>query len=198
MRGRVLSVLVLILATGLCLGAQTSAPKAAPAGHMHSLPASVPNAINGGPAGPTVPASNARVQELSGQLLCMCGCTQILNECTHQGTDDCLTHDNIMAELEHRVAGGESDSLILQSFVQEYGPQILVVPPARGFDLTAWLMPIFASLAGLTLALVVVQRWRERGFKPAKAGGESGGGKVNVRPDLLDRARAETKDEDYY
>ena len=158
----------------------------------------VPDAGSGSIAGPTVPASNPRVQLLASKLLCMCGCTQILNECTHQGVNRCVTHDTMMAELEHRVASGESDSLISQSFVQEYGPAVLVVPPARGFDLTAWLMPIFASLAGLTLALVVVQRWRGRGMKPATASaGSSAEKKTQVRSDLVERARAETQDEDY-
>lgn len=196
MTGRVAGVLLLVLVAGLWLGAQTPAPGPAPAGNMSAVPDSAAGSDSVA-TGPSVPSSNPRVQELASQLLCTCGCTQILNECTHQGTDRCLTHDNMMAELEHRVAGGESDSLILQSFVQEYGPAVLVVPPARGFDLTAWLMPIFASLAGLTLALVVVQRWRERGQKPSPAGAPGGPAEGSERQDLLDRARAETKDEDY-
>ena len=193
---RVATILLLISATGLWLGAQTPSQGSAPAssGNMSA----VPDAGSGSVSGPTVPASNPRVQLLAGKLLCMCGCTQILNECTHQGVNRCVTHDTMMAELEHRVASGESDSLISQSFVQEYGPAVLVVPPARGFDLTAWLMPIFASLAGLTLALVVVQRWRERAMKPATASaGSSAEKKTQVRSDLVERARAETQDEDY-
>jgi cytochrome c-type biogenesis protein CcmH/NrfF len=199
---RVPGVLLLILAAGLWLGAQAPSQSTAPAskGNMSAVPDASPGS-DSALTGATVPSSNPRVQKLASQLLCMCGCTQILNECTHQGTDRCMTHDTMMAELEHRVANGESDSLILQSFVQEYGPAVLVVPPARGFDLTAWLMPLFASLAGLTLALVVVRRWRERGMKPAKAaagnGSGNGAGNMRVRPDLLERARAETKDEDY-
>jgi cytochrome c-type biogenesis protein CcmH/NrfF len=196
--GRAASIVLLLLVAGLWLGAQTAAQNPAPSGNMSRVPDSAPGSENAS-ALPAVPASNPRVQKLSGQLLCMCGCDQILNQCLHQGTDRCLTHDTMMAELEHRVAGGESDSLILQSFVQEYGPQVLVVPPARGFDLTAWLMPIFASLVGLTLALVVVQRWRARGAKPAMAVAANGPGgpKPKVRADLLERARSETRDEDY-
>jgi cytochrome c-type biogenesis protein CcmH len=195
--GRVAPFLLLILAAGLCLGAQTAPQTASQAHPSRTVETPQADTSQDGSAGGMVPASNPRVQALSSQLLCMCGCNQILNECNHQGTDRCLTHDTMMAELERRVAGGESNSLILQSFVQEYGPQVLVVPPARGFDLTAWLMPIFASLAGLTLALVVVQRWRGRGVKPAKVDAGSGSENVEVRPDLLERARAETRDEDY-
>lgn len=197
MRIRLAGILLLIPAAALCLAAQTASNP-----HPNRQVETPAQGAGQGNAMAMVPASNPRVQELSSQLLCMCGCTEILNECDHQGTDRCLTHDNMMAELEHRVATGESDSLILQSFVQEYGPQVLVVPPARGFDLTAWLMPIFASLAGLTLALVVVQRWRDRGMKPAAApasGNANGsGGHIQVRQDLIERARAETKDDEDY
>lgn len=193
MKFRVALAALLVLAAGLCLGAQT-APQAHPTRPVATMGAEASQSASQA----TVPATNPRVQLLSSQLLCMCGCTQILNQCNHQGIERCMTHDTMMAELEHRVASGESNSLILQSFVQEYGPQVLVVPPARGFDLTAWLMPIFASLAGLTLALVVVGRWRERGMRPAKAGAASGTeNTAQVRQDMIERARAETRDEEY-
>ncbi|HVB99957.1 MAG TPA: cytochrome c-type biogenesis protein CcmH [Candidatus Dormibacteraeota bacterium] len=194
MKWRAASVVLLMLAAGLWLAAQTQAQNSAPAGNMSSIPDSGPGA-EGAAAQSAVPESNPRVQRISHQLLCMCGCDQILPECTHQGSDRCLTHDKMMAEVEHRLASGESDNLILQSFVQEYGPQVLVVPPARGFNLTAWLMPIFVSLAGLTLAIVVVQRWRARGLKPATA--SAAGDPEKVSPELLKRAREETRDEDY-
>jgi cytochrome c-type biogenesis protein CcmH len=143
-----------------------------------------------------VPASNPRVQKLDHKLMCMCGCNSILVECDHQGSNRCLMHDQEMAELERRVASGESNSLILQSFVQEYGPQVLVVPPARGFDLTAWLMPIFASLFGLSIAIIVVQRWRDRELQHAAAPAAPTP-PVEARADLIERARRETEDEDF-
>lgn len=193
-RASTVVLVLLLLAAGLCLGAQVSAQNSASGGNMSLVPDSGPDAGNM-TAQPAVPATDPRVQRIGGQLFCMCGCDQILPECTHQGSDRCLTHDKMMAEVEARVASGESDSLILQSFVQEYGPRVLVVPPARGFDLTAWLMPIFVSLAGLTLAIVLVQRWRDRGLKPQSA--SVAGDAETVRPELLERARAETRDEDY-
>ncbi len=178
------------------LAAQPQQP--APQGNMSAQPPVVPGAQAS--SLPSAPASDPRVQKLGHALMCMCGCNQILIECTHPGSNDCAMHDSEMAELEQRVASGQSDSLILQSFVQEYGPQVLVVPPARGFDLTAWLMPIFASLIGLSLAIVLVQRWRERGRShaaPAAAGAPAAAPAPGTRADLVARARAETETEDY-
>lgn len=183
--------LPVILLMGLCLGAPALAQAANP--HPNAVPESMPGSGKSSNYA-MVPASNPRVQKLGSKLMCMCGCNSILPECDHQGTNRCLMHDKEMAELRHRVASGESDSLILQSFVQEYGPQVLVVPPARGFDLTAWLMPIFASLFGLSLAIIVVQRWRDRALHQAPVPAT----RPKPRPDLIAKARAETEDEDYY
>lgn len=194
MKGRGSIILLIVLAASVCVWAQTAPPQA----HPSRVPDTQSAAAAVSQNAPAVPASNPRVQKLASEMRCMCGCTQVLNECNHQGINRCITHDTMIAELERRVASGESNSLILQSFVQEYGPAVLLVPPAVGFDLTAWLMPIFASLAGLTLALVVVQRWRERGTNPATAtAGTVMDEKTSARPDLIERARAETQDEDY-
>jgi cytochrome c-type biogenesis protein CcmH len=170
--------------------AQTQQPQTqAPQGDMNATGPSEPVSSSG----PKAPVTDPRVQKLGHELMCMCGCNEILIECQHQGSDDCLMHDREMTEVEQRVASGESNSLILQSFVQEYGPQVLVVPPAKGFDLMAWLMPIFASLIGISLLIIIVQRWRERGLKPAVAAGP----KVKVKAEHLARARAEIDKEDY-
>ncbi|MDE3135643.1 MAG: cytochrome c-type biogenesis protein CcmH [Acidobacteriota bacterium] len=198
MRGKTIRALLLVVLAGAWMGmrglaqnpgaAQATNPAQAPQGDMNATGPSEPV-----PTGPKAPATDPRVQKLGHDLMCMCGCNEILIECQHQGSDQCLMHDREMAEVEQRVAGGESDSLVLQSFVQEYGPQVLVVPPAKGFDLTAWLMPIFASLIGLSLLIIVVQRWRERALKPAVAAGP----KVKVKPEHLARARAEIEKEEY-
>jgi cytochrome c-type biogenesis protein CcmH/NrfF len=190
--------MLLVMLAGAWIGMQALAqnPGAAQAPNQTQAPQGDMNATGPSepvPTGPKASATDPRVQKLGHELMCMCGCNEILIECQHQGSDQCLMHDREMAEVEQRVAGRESDSLILQSFVQEYGPQVLVVPPARGFDLTAWLMPIFASLIGLSLLIIVVQRWRERALKPAVAAGP----KVKVKAEHLARARAEIEKEEY-
>ena len=169
--------------------AQNPGAGQAPQGDMNATAPTQPEAT----AGPKAPVTDPLVQKVGHELMCMCGCNEILIECQHQGSDRCLMHDQMMAEVERRVAGGQSDSLILQSFVQEYGPQVLVVPPAKGFDLTAWLMPIIVSLVGLTLAIVIVQRWRERSLQAAPAQGA----KVKVKPEHLARARADVEKEEF-
>jgi hypothetical protein len=71
-------------------------------------------------AGAGEPAS--RFKELGHQLMCICGCNQILLECNHVG---CPDSDGMRNELMAAVSRGDSDSLVEQAFVQKYGPTVL-------------------------------------------------------------------------
>ena len=84
-----------------------------------------------------------RFGALGHQLMCICGCGQILLECNHVG---CPDSDGMRNELMAAVSRGDSDSLVEQSFVQKYGPTVLAAPTTSGFDRTAWIMPIVALI----------------------------------------------------
>ena len=58
------------------------------------------------------------------------------------------------------VNAGESDSAIIDSFVKDYGPRILLKPPAKGFNLVGWLMPFAAIAMGLAFVWWVIRRFR--------------------------------------
>ncbi len=68
----------------------------------------------------------------------------------------------MIKELDQDVARNESDDLTLQAFVQEYGPTVLSEPPAKGFNVVAWIVPIAAPLLALYVLWEVVRRWRQR------------------------------------
>lgn len=102
-------------------------------------------------------SSGARFQRLGAQLICTCGCTQGALVCNHVG---CPVVTQMRAELAARAATNDSDDLVLQSFVQEYGTQVLAVPSTHGFNLLAWVMPWLAAGVGLLLVLGVARRWR--------------------------------------
>jgi cytochrome c-type biogenesis protein CcmH/NrfF len=134
----------------------------------------------------------ARAKALGDRVMCMCGgCNDAAAKCNHMGGNfagPCETAQAELKEIDDRIAQGQSDDLILQEFVQEYGPTVLLSPPAKGFDLLAWVMPVAMLIAGLLLVWMIVSRWRRR---VAVAGG---GPQVPV--DLLARARREMGDED--
>ncbi|HEV2396691.1 MAG TPA: cytochrome c-type biogenesis protein CcmH, partial [Candidatus Sulfotelmatobacter sp.] len=62
---------------------------------------------------------STRFNDLGHQLMCICGCNQILLECNHVG---CPDSDGMRNELMAAVSRGDSDSLVEQAFVQKYGP----------------------------------------------------------------------------
>jgi cytochrome c-type biogenesis protein CcmH len=68
--------------------------------------------------------------------------------------------DQERAFIRELIAQGKSKEQVKAALVAEYGPRILAEPEERGFSLTAWLIPILATLAALALVVVLVRRWR--------------------------------------
>jgi cytochrome c-type biogenesis protein CcmH len=123
-----------------------------------------------------------RAKRIGGELMCMCGCNQILTQCNHVG---CTVSGAMIKELDQRVQTTSSDDLLLQSFVQEFGTKVLASPPAQGFNLLAWVIPGLAFALGLSLVVMVIRQWRRR-FELAPAGGPP-----PVSSEALERARRE-------
>jgi cytochrome c-type biogenesis protein CcmH len=58
------------------------------------------------------------------------------------------------------IAQGLDKQQIEQALVAQYGEAVLARPPARGFDLTVYLIPAAILLACLAILAVVLPRWR--------------------------------------
>jgi cytochrome c-type biogenesis protein CcmH len=108
-----------------------------------------------------------RFNEIGHQMMCVCGCKQILLECNHVG---CPDSDGMRNELLAAVTRGDSDSLVEQGFVQKYGPTVLAAPTTKGFDRVAYILPFVALFLGFGLVVVIVRSWKNRPA-PAIAGG---------------------------
>jgi cytochrome c-type biogenesis protein CcmH len=108
-----------------------------------------------------------RFSEIGHQMMCICGCSQILLECNHVG---CPSSDGMRNELMASVRRGDSDTLVEQGFVQEYGPTVLAAPTVKGFDRAAYITPFAALILGFGLVGLVIRSWRSRP-PPAIAGG---------------------------
>jgi len=130
---------------------------------------------------------SARFKDLGHRMMCACGCSQILLECNHVG---CTYSDKMRDQLQAALDKGNNDDLILQGFVQDYGPTVIAAPTATGFNRVAWIMP-FAGLAfGISLVVYVVRSWKNRPA-PALADG------ITIRrgselDEFLRKARKET------
>ena len=66
------------------------------------------------------------------------------------------------ALIEELIASGKSQSQIKDELVATYGDAVLAVPPKRGFNLIAWLVPLIAVIAGVAVLVLVLLAWRRR------------------------------------
>ncbi|MGA2359285.1 MAG: cytochrome c-type biogenesis protein CcmH [Terriglobales bacterium] len=112
---------------------------------------------------------SARFKDLGHRMMCTCGCGQVLLECNHVG---CQSSDKMRDQLQAALdkGGSNSDDLILQGFVQEYGPTVIAAPTTTGFNRVAWIMPFVALALGIAFVVYVVRSWKNRP-EPALADG---------------------------
>ena len=97
------------------------------------------------------------VESIGDNLVCLCGCVALLNHCPHQ---NCSTHDEVKAHIQTAISQGENEPEILQGMVERYGVKILAAPPAKGFNLAAWILPGIGLIGGLAVVVVIVRRLR--------------------------------------
>jgi cytochrome c-type biogenesis protein CcmH len=105
-----------------------------------------------------VRADSDTVTDISKQLMCQCpDCTMVLSDC------DCGYQEMMVAEIEQKLAQGQSEQQIIQSFVAQYGEQVLSSPPKRGFSLVAWVLPFAAILGGGGIIYAALKKWAWQG-----------------------------------
>jgi cytochrome c-type biogenesis protein CcmH/NrfF len=61
------------------------------------------------------------------------------------------------------VAEGKSKAEVKDALVAQYGPSVLALPEATGFDLSAYLVPILALALAAPALVFSVLRWRRSG-----------------------------------
>ena len=64
------------------------------------------------------------------------------------------------------VASGKTRAEIKDALVTQYGPSVLALPKASGFDLSAYLVPIIAIVIAAIVLALSVARWRRDGQGP--------------------------------
>jgi cytochrome c-type biogenesis protein CcmH/NrfF len=143
---------------------------------------------------PVYAQQTERGKELGRRVKCMCGgCQDSATGCNHTGgsfSGPCDTAKGMQKEINERVNRNESDDLTLQAFVQEYGPTVLIVPPAKGFNLAAWITPVVMPILALILVWFLVRRWRNRATLATASG-------PGVSSEFLSRAQREAAREDH-
>ena len=131
--------------------------------------------------------SEKRYERVGHNMMCACGCGQILLECNHVGCPDSA---RMIGELHQELATDDSDRVVLDWFVQKYGATILAAPLRGGFDNVAWITPIALFLAAILGTALIIRIWKSRTQQraPLKIKGMSASGTDELR----ERIRRET------
>jgi cytochrome c-type biogenesis protein CcmH len=75
------------------------------------------------------------------------------------------------AFIRARIAAGDTKSEIKAELVDQFGTAVLAVPPRRGFDLVAWVLPLAGLVVGILAVGLLAWRWSHVRGGPAPAGG---------------------------
>jgi cytochrome c-type biogenesis protein CcmH len=103
------------------------------------------------------------VNEIEGEVMCpICGTLLELSDSPQAQREKVY-----IAKL---VAAGKTKAEIKDDLVAQYGPSVLALPKASGFDLTAYLVPVLAILAAAIALVFSVTHWRRDAKQSSREG----------------------------
>jgi cytochrome c-type biogenesis protein CcmH len=73
------------------------------------------------------------------------------------------------AFINNLIAQGETKAQIERALVAQYGPSVLALPPAHGFNLTVYILPPAVVLLGIAALAYALPKWRRRTREAAAA-----------------------------
>lgn len=88
-------------------------------------------------------------------LACQCGSCDLMpvNEC------DCGWAEQAKTDIAAKLAMGMTKDQVVKEYLAMYGEKVLVAPPKKGFNLTAWVTPFAAIILGGVLLYFLLRRW---------------------------------------
>jgi cytochrome c-type biogenesis protein CcmH len=63
--------------------------------------------------------------------------------------------------IADRIRAGDTKSEIERKLVAQFGPEVIAKPSKHGFDLVAWLLPLFFLALGAVAVAAAVWKWRK-------------------------------------
>ena len=103
-----------------------------------------------------------RVKEVAKGLACLCG------DCPRRPLDECACGwaKRNRARIADALEAGQNKEAIIAGFVDEFGQEIFVTPPAEGFNLSAWIMPFLVLVLGAFGVCAVLRNWSRQRVAP--------------------------------
>ncbi|HEX7279956.1 MAG TPA: cytochrome c-type biogenesis protein CcmH [Solirubrobacterales bacterium] len=131
-------------------------------------------------AAPAGAAQQVTLAEMEREVMCpVCGTLLQLAEAPQAQREK--------AFISRLIEEGKSEQQIKDALVAEYGDEVLALPEGKGFNLSAYLVPIVAFLLAVVALAIGVLRWRRAGGGP----GDQGGAASRPRDEDTDRLDAD-------
>ena len=112
-----------------------------------------------------VPDLERRAQQINKSVMCPVCPGESIDQSQHP------LSLQMRAVVDEKLREGWSDAQVRQFFVERYGLEVLLEPPAEGAHLIAWLVPplgLVVALAALYLAVRLMTRPRSRPTESAE------------------------------
>jgi cytochrome c-type biogenesis protein CcmH len=106
-------------------------------------------------ATPADAAPPPRAADLESQLVCPV-CETTLDQ------SNAPIAQRMKSFIRARIAAGDSAQEIKDALVAQFGSEVLAKPPAGGFGLLAWLLPLAAVAGGAAAAALLIRAWSRR------------------------------------
>jgi cytochrome c-type biogenesis protein CcmH len=118
-----------------------------------ALPAA---ALAQGQLDPGETKANATLPDIEDEVMCtICGTAlQLANS---------PQAERERAFINELISKGKTKDEIKDALVEQYGPAVLAVPKAEGFDLTVFVIPVVGVLLVLIAVGLAARRWRRSG-----------------------------------
>src|SRR6202789_2656025 len=129
---------------------------------------------------------SSRFNKVGHEMICTCGCGQVLLECNHVG---CPVSPVMIGELHAQIDGGGSNTLIFNWFAAKYGATVLASPIRGGFDNVAWIAPMAVFFLATIGTGFLIRMWRVRSSAAGPVSAAGGAGEDAMR----ERIRRETE-----
>lgn len=110
---------------------------------------------------PLAAVGQGTVEEIASELICLCGCNKLLNQCDMENARE------MKAVIAQKLGEGLGKAAIIAYLTTTYGERVLAAPPKRGFNLAAWLTPFGVVALGSVVIWLAVAAWvrRRRGSR---------------------------------
>lgn len=126
-------------------------------------------------------ADRDRMNDLGEQLMCLCGCGQLLIKCSHL---NCPKSVPMLKELAAHLETDETNQQIMAAFTEKYGNA--VKSNGGGLGVVAKTVAFLVLLAGGLVAVAVVRKWK-RESAPALQLADSAAAAAPVDPNYRRR-----------